>query len=96
MLETKNEPFSWGFEAGFLRSPVNPRMLLLNRTPEINCSEDGSESSSTRAWGLVSIANDLLRVDLNSLFKEIGGSFYKQAEQPFYIDLQRAVSAGRF
>lgn len=91
MIGTKNEPFSWGFEAGFLRSPVNPRMLLLNRTPEIDCSGDGIESSSTRAWGLVSIANDLLRVDLSSLFKEIGGGFYKQAEQPFYIDLQRAI-----
>lgn len=83
MIGTKNEPFGWGFEAGFLRSPVNPRMLLLNRTPEIDCSGDGIESSSTRAWGLVSIANDLLRVDLSSLFKKSGAAFISKQNSPF-------------
>lgn len=91
MIETKNEPFSWGFEAGFLRSPVNPRMLLLNRTPEIDCSGDRSDPSSTRAWGLVSIANDLLRVDLSSFFKEIGDRFNKHTRQRSYIELQNAI-----
>lgn len=87
MLESEKEPFSWGFEAGFLRSPVNPRMLLLNRTPEIDCASDGNAS----AWSLVSIANDLLRVDLSSLFKEIGGKFSERAKLRFYIDLQSAI-----
>lgn len=87
MLESEKEPFSWGFEAGFLRSPVNPRMLLLNRTPEIDCASNGSAS----AWSLVSIANDLLRVDLSSLFKEIGGKFSERANQRFYTDLQNAI-----
>lgn len=87
MPESEKEPFSWGFEAGFLRSPVNPRMLLLNRTPEIDCASDGNAS----AWSLVSIANDLLRVDLSSLFKEIGGKFSERAKLRFYIDLQSAI-----
>lgn len=91
MLETKNKPFSWGFEAGFLRSPVNPRMLLLNRTPEIDCSGDENESSNARAWGLVSIANDLLRVDLSSFFNEIGARFNKHTSQRSYIELQNAI-----
>lgn len=88
MLDSKDGPFSWGFEAGFLRSPVNPRMLLLNRTPETDRSGDGSESGNASAWSLVSIANDLLRVDLSSFFNEIGGRFYKQANQHPYIELQ--------
>lgn len=91
MLESEKEPFSWGFEAGFLRSPVNPRMLLLNRTPEIDCAGDGSTSGNASAWSLVSIANDLLRVDLSSLFNEIGNHFRERAELRFYIDLQNAI-----
>ena len=91
MLESEKEPFSWGFEAGFLRSPVNPRMLLLNRTPEIDCAGDGNASGNASAWSLVSIANDLLRVDLSSLFNEIGGHFRERANQRFYIDLQNAM-----
>lgn len=87
MLDSEKEPFSWGFDAGFLRSPVNPRMLLLNRTPEIDCASDGNAS----AWSLVSIANDLLRVDLSSLFKEIGSKFSERAKLRFYIDLQSAI-----
>lgn len=91
MLESEKEPFSWGFEAGFLRSPVNPRILLLNRTPEIDCAGDGIASSNASAWSLVSIANDLLRIDLSSLFNEIGGHFRERANQRFYIDLQNAI-----
>lgn len=91
MFESEKEPFSWGFEAGFLRSPVNPRMLLLNRTPEIDCDSDGNASGNASAWSLVSIANDLLRVDLSSLFKEIGDKSSERANQPFYIDLQNAI-----
>lgn len=87
MLDSEKEPFSWGFDAGFLRSPVNPRMLLLNRTPEIDCASDGNAS----AWSLVSIANDLLRVDLSSLFNEIASHFRERANQRFYIDLQNAM-----
>ena len=91
MLKSEKEPFSWGFEAGFLRSPVNPRMLLLNRTPEIDCASDGNTSGNASAWSLVSIANDLLRIDLSSLFNEIGGHFRERANQRFYIDLQNAM-----
>lgn len=91
MLESEKEPFSWGFEAGFLRSPVNPRMLLLNRTPKIDCAGDGNASGNASAWSLVSIANDLLRVDLSSLFIEIGGKFSERANQRFYIDLQNTI-----
>lgn len=91
MLESEKEPFSWGFEAGFLRSPVNPRMLLLNRTPKIDCAGDGNASGNASAWSLVSIANDLLRVDLSSLFIEIGNKFSERANQRFYIDLQDAI-----
>lgn len=91
MLESEKEPFSWGFEAGFLRSPVNPRILLLNRTPKIDCAGDGNASGNASAWSLVSIANDLLRVDLSSLFNEIGDIFSERAEQRFYIDLQNAI-----
>lgn len=91
MLKSEKEPFSWGFEAGFLRSPVNPRMLLLNRTPEIDCASDGNAAGNASAWSLVSIANDLLRVDLSSLFNEIGGRFRERANQRFYIDLQNAM-----
>lgn len=91
MPKSEKEAFSWGFEAGFLRSPVNPRMLLLNRTPEIDCAGDGNTSGNASAWSLVSIANDLLRVDLSSLFNEIGGHFRKRANQRFYIDLQNAM-----
>ena len=91
MLDSEKEPFSWGFEAGFLRSPVNPRMLLLNRTPEIDCADDGNATGNASAWSLVSIANDLLRVDLSSLFNEIGGHFRERAQLRFYIDLQNAI-----
>lgn len=91
MLESEKEPFSWGFEAGFLRSPVNPRMLLLNRTPKIDCAGDGNASGNASAWSLVSIANDLLRVDLSSLFIEIGDKFSERANQRFYIDLQNTI-----
>lgn len=91
MLDSKKESFSWGFKAGFLRSPINPRMLLLNRRPEINPSEGRSESSNASAWSLVSIANDLLRVDLSSLFDEIASRFYEQTRQPSYIELQNAI-----
>ena len=91
MLKSEKEPFSWGFEAGFLRSPVNPRMLLLNRTPEIDCAGDGNTSGNASAWSLVSLGNDLLRVDLSSLFNEIGGHFRERADQRFYIDLQNAI-----
>lgn len=91
MLDSEKEPFSWGFEAGFLRSPVNPRMLLLNRTPEINCADDGNATGNASAWNLVSVANDLLRVDLSSLFNEIGGHFRERAKLRFYIDLQNAI-----
>lgn len=91
MLESEKEPFSWGFEAGFLRSPVNPRMLLLNRTPEIDCAGDENATGNASAWNLVSIANDLLRVDLSSLFNEIGDHFRERANQRFYIDLQNAI-----
>lgn len=91
MLESEKEPFNWGFEAGFLRSPVNPRMLLLNRTPEIDCDSDGNASGNASAWSLVSIANDLLRVDLSSLFNEIGDKYSERANQRFYIDLQNAI-----
>ena len=91
MLESEKEPFSWGFEAGFLRSPVNPRMLLLNRTPEIDCADDGNATGNASAWSLVSIANDLLRVDLSWLFNEIGGHFRERAKLRFYIDLQNAI-----
>lgn len=91
MPESEKESFSWGFEAGFLRSPVNPRMLLLNRTPEIDCADDGNATGNASAWNLISIANDLLRVDLSSLFNEIGDKFSERAEQRFYIDLQNAI-----
>lgn len=91
MPESEKESFSWGFEAGFLRSPVNPRMLLLNRTPEIDCADDGNATGNASAWNLISIANDLLRVDLSSLFDEIGDKFSERAEQRFYIDLQNAI-----
>lgn len=91
MPESEKEPFSWGFEAGFLRSPVNPRMLLLNRTPEIDCADDGNATGNASAWNLISIANDLLRVDLSSLFNEIRDKFSERAEQRFYIDLQDAI-----
>ena len=91
MLDSEKEPFSWGFEAGFLRSPVNPRMLLLNRTPEIDCADDGNATGNASAWNLVSVANDLLRVDLSSLFNEIGGHFRERAKLRFYIDLQNAI-----
>ena len=91
MLDSEQEPFSWGFEAGFLRSPVNPRMLLLNRTPEIDCADDGNATGNASAWNLVSVANDLLRVDLSSLFNEIGGHFRERAKLRFYIDLQNAI-----
>ncbi len=91
MLKFEKEPFSWGFEAGFLRSPVNPRMLLLNRTPEIDCAGDGNATGNASAWNLVSIANDLLRVDLSPLFNEIGDHFRERASQRFYIDLQNAI-----
>lgn len=91
MSESEKESFSWGFEAGFLRSPVNPRMLLLNRTPEIDCADDGNATGNASAWNLISIANDLLRVDLSSLFNEIGDIFSERAEQRFYIDLQNAI-----
>lgn len=83
MLESEKEPFSWGFEAGFLRSPVNPRMLLLNRTPEIDCADDGSATGNASAWSLVSIANDLLRVDLSWLFNEIGATFVSEQNCAF-------------
>lgn len=83
MLDSEKEPFSWGFEAGFLRSPVNPRMLLLNRTPEIDCADDGNATGNASAWNLVSVANDLLRVDLSSLFNEIGGHFRERAKLRF-------------
>ena len=89
MPESEKESFSWCFEAGFLHSPVNPRMLLLNRTPEIDCAGDGNASGNASAWSLVSIANDLLRVDLSSFFNEIGDRFYKQAHQHPYIELHR-------
>lgn len=88
MPESEKESFSWDFEAGFLRSPVNPRMLLLNRTPEIDCADDGNATGNASAWSLISIANDLLRVDLSSFFNEIGDRFYKQAYQHPYIELQ--------
>ena len=91
MPESEKESFSWCFEAGFLRSPVNPRMLLLNRTPEIDCADDGNATGNASAWNLISIANDLLRVDLSSLFNEIGDKFSERAEQRFYIDLQNAI-----
>lgn len=91
MPESEKESFSWGFEVGFLRSPVNPRMLLLNRTPEIDCADDGNATGNASAWNLISIANDLLRVDLSSLFNEIGDKFSERAEQRFYIDLQNAI-----
>lgn len=91
MLESEKEPFSWGFEAGFLRSPANPRILLLNRSPEIDCAGDGSTSGNASAWSLVSIANDLLRIDLSSFFNEIGNHFRERAELRFYIDLQNAI-----
>lgn len=91
MPESEKESFSWGFEAGFLLSPVNPRMLLLNRTPEIDCADDGNATGNASAWNLISIANDLLRVDLSSLFNEIGDKFSERAEQRFYIDLQNAI-----
>lgn len=67
MIETKNEPFSWGFEVGFLRSPVNPRMLLLNRKPEIDHSEGRYEPNDASAWSLISIADDLLRIGLSTV-----------------------------
>ncbi len=92
MSESKNEPFSWGFKVGFLRSPINPRMLLLNRAPGINRSGDGRESSNASAWSLVSIANDLLRVDLSSFFSEIASHFYEQTRQRSYIELQNAIN----
>lgn len=91
MLDSKKESFSWGFKAGFLRSPINPRMLLLNRRPEIDPSEGRSESSNASAWSLTSIANDLLRVDLSSLFDEIASRFYEQTRQRSYIELQNAI-----
>ena len=91
MLKSEKEAFNWGFEAGFLRSPVNPRMLLLNRTPEIDCAGDGNTSGNASAWSLVSIANDLLRVDLSSLFNEIASHFRERANRRFYIDLQNAM-----
>lgn len=91
MLDSKKESFSWGFKAGFLRSPINPRMLLLNRRPEIDPSEGRSESSNASAWSLISIANDLLRVDLSSLFDEIASRFYEQTRQRSYIELQNAI-----
>lgn len=83
MLDSEKEPFSWGFEAGFLRSPVNPRMLLLNRTPEIDCADDGNATGNASAWNLVSVANDLLRVDLSSLFNEIGATFVSEQNCAF-------------
>lgn len=83
MLDSEQEPFSWGFEAGFLRSPVNPRMLLLNRTPEIDCADDGNATGNASAWNLVSVANDLLRVDLSSLFNEIGATFVSEQNCAF-------------
>lgn len=85
MHKSEKEAFSWGFEAGFLRSPVNPRMLLLNRTPEIDCAGDGNTSGNASAWSLVSIANDLLRVDLSSLFNEIGGTFVSEQTSAFIL-----------
>lgn len=91
MPESEKESFSWDFEAGFLRSPVNPRMLLLNRTPEIDCADDGNATGNASAWNLISIANDLLRVDLSSLFNEIGDKFSERAEQRLYFDLQNAI-----
>ena len=39
----------------------------------------------------LSVANDLLRVDLSSLFNEIGGHFRERAKLRFYIDLQNAI-----
>lgn len=91
MLDSKKESFSWGFKAGFLRSPINPRILLLNRRPEINPSGSSSESSNASAWSLISIANDLLRVDISSLFDEIASRFYEQTRQRSYIELQNAI-----
>lgn len=91
MLDSEKESFSWGFKAGFLRSPINPRMLLLNRRPEIDRPEGRSESNNASAWSLISIANDLLRVDLSSLFNEIGDHFYEQTRQRSYIELQNAI-----
>ena len=75
MLDSEKEPFSWGFEAGFLRSPVNPRMLLLNRTPEIDCADDGNATGNASAWNLVSVATTYYASTLSSLFNEIGGHF---------------------